>query len=127
MTTLWAALLSYLPVAVVMGLVQFADQAPTVADTARLGLAAWLLGHWVPLGTSVGSFGVAPLALTLIAGWRVARAGVHTSRAVGARRRASPPETALVAVTVGAAYGLLGALAAAVVDAPGQAVSPLRA
>lgn len=126
-TTLWAALLSYLPVAVVMGLVQFADQASTVADTARLGLAAWLLGHWVPLDTTVGPLGVAPLALTLLAGWRVARAGVHTSRAVGARRRASLPETAVVAVTVGVAYGGLGALAAAVVDAAGHAVSPLRA
>jgi Family of unknown function (DUF6350) len=126
-TTLWAALLSYLPVAVVMALVQFADQASTVADTARLGLAAWLLGHWVPLGTSVGPFGVAPLALTLLAGWRVARAGVHTSRAVGARRRASLRETAVVAVTVGAAYGLVGAVAAAVADDAGHAVSPLRA
>ncbi|HEX2771981.1 MAG TPA: DUF6350 family protein [Micromonosporaceae bacterium] len=109
-----------------MRLVHLDEAAASVADTARLGLAAWLLGHGVPLATSVGPFGLPPLAVTLLAGWRVARAGVHTSRAIGASRRA-PQETVVVAAAVGMAYGLLGALAAAVAEASGPAGSPLRA
>lgn len=126
-TTLWAALLSYVPVALVMGLVQLDQAAGSVADTARLGLAVWLLGHGVPLGTSVGAFGLPPLALTLLVAWRVARAGVHTSRAIGARRRAAPRDAVAVAAAVGVAYGLLGALAAVLAEASGPAGSPLRA
>jgi Family of unknown function (DUF6350) len=125
-TTLWAAVLSYVPVALVMALVQV-DAAASVADTARLGLAAWLLGHGVPLGTGVGALDVPPLAVTLLVVWRVARAGMHTSRAVGARRRAPARDTAVAAGALAVTYGLLGALAATAVGAPGPTVSPLRA
>jgi hypothetical protein len=124
--TFWAGLLSYVPVALVMALVQLDETTASVADTARLALAAWLLGHGVPLGTSLGSFSLTPLAVTILAAWRVARAGVHASRAIGARRRASPRNAAVVAAAVGIAYGLLGALAGAAVGASGPAVTPLR-
>jgi hypothetical protein len=124
--TLWAALVSFLPVAVVLGLVQFTDGAATLGGAIRLGLAGWLLGHGVPLETGAGPLGLPPLALALFAAWRVARAGVHTSRAIGARHHGSPRQALTVAGAVGIGYGILGALAAVAVAADGLAVSPLR-
>jgi hypothetical protein len=125
--TAWAAVLSYLPVAVVLGFAQLTEDGGAVAGAARVGLAGWLLGHGVPLDTDAGPLHLPPLALAIFAGWRVARAGVHTSRAIGARHRGSPRQTFAIAGTVGIGYGLLGTLAALIVTASGQAVSPLRA
>jgi hypothetical protein len=125
--TLWAALLSYLPVALVMGLARSMEGAGGIVGSARVGLSAWLLGHGVPLGTSVGPVALAPLLLTLLAAWRLNRAGVHVTRAIGARGSGSPKAAATVAVAVGIAYGLLGTLAAVAVDTPGMTVSASRA
>jgi hypothetical protein len=125
--TLWAALLSYLPVALVMGLARSMEGAGGLVGSARVGLGAWLLGHGVPLGTSVGPVALAPLLLTLLAAWRLSRAGVHVTRAIGARGNGSPKAAATVAAAVGVAYGLLGALAAVAVDGPGMTVSAPRA
>ncbi|MEV0605064.1 DUF6350 family protein [Polymorphospora rubra] len=125
--TLWAALVSYFPVAVVMGLAQLAEDAATWTGAARVGLAAWLLGHGVPLETGAGSLGLAPMALAALAAWRVSRAGVHVSRAIGARNHGSPRQALTVAVVIGCAYGLIGALAALAVTTDSLAVSPLRA
>lgn len=124
---LWAALLSYAPVTLVMGLVYLDNATASVADTARLGLSAWLLAHGVPVDTGVGQFALPPLAVTVLAAWRLARAGVHTSRAIGARQRVAPQDAAVVAAAVGVVYGLLGALAATVAEASGPAGAPLRA
>jgi hypothetical protein len=110
--TLWAALLSYLPVAVAFGLVQGAEDTGSVFGAARLGLAAWLLGHGVPLATGIGPIGLTPLLLGGFAAWRLLRAGVHVSRAVGYRRSGRLRDAALVGVAVGIGYGLLGLLAA---------------
>jgi hypothetical protein len=63
----------------------------------------------VPLSTGAGRFGLVPLGLSVLAAWRVGRAGVHTARAIGARR---PGPAGLAAVTVALVYGLWGALAA---------------
>ena len=123
----WAALVSYLPVAVVMGAAQLAEDAGTVGGAARVGLAGWLLGHGVPLHTGAGPLGLPPLALAMLAAWRVARAGVHVSRAIGARQHGTLGRALAVAGAVGVMYGLLGGLAALVVRAGGPAVSPLRA
>jgi hypothetical protein len=123
----WAALLSYLPVAVIMGFAQLTEDAGAVGGAARVGLAGWLLGHGVPLDTDAGTLHLPPLGLAVLAGWRVARAGVHTSRAIGARQHGTPRQAFAVAGTVGIGYGLLGVLAALVVTAGGQHVSPLRA
>ena len=92
------------------------------------GLAGWLLGHGVPLGTSTGPLGLAPLLLTLLAAWRLNRAGLHVTRAIGARAQRLAAAGALqVAGTIGIAYGLLGALAALIVDGRGTEVSAGRA
>ncbi|MGW0436075.1 cell division protein PerM [Micromonospora sp. NPDC003197] len=125
--TCWAALVSFLPVATVLGLAQLTEDSATFAGAIRIGLAGWLLGHGVPLGTSAGPIGLAPLALGALAAWRVARAGVHTSRAIGAQRRGSPRQALAVAGTVGLWYGVLGALAAVAVDVTGLTVSLPRA
>ncbi|MEU1398016.1 DUF6350 family protein [Micromonospora zamorensis] len=123
----WAALTSYLPVAIVLGLVQLGTDSTTLVSTLRTALAGWLLGHGVPLHTDSGPLGLAPLALTVLALWRLSQAGVHVSRAIGARDTRSPRRALLAAGAVGIAYALLGALAAVLVGAGGPTVSPIRA
>ncbi|MEO3744285.1 DUF6350 family protein [Plantactinospora sp. B5E13] len=125
--TLWAAVVSYLPVAVVLGVARFAEDAGSIGAAARLGLAGWLLGHGVPLQTAAGPFGLAPLALAVLAAWRLAQAGVHVSRAVGARHHPNLGRALIVAGTVGIGYGLLGALAAIALGDDGPTAAPLRA
>ncbi|MEV7985350.1 DUF6350 family protein [Micromonospora sp. NPDC085948] len=123
----WAALTSYLPVAIVLGLVQLGTDSSTLTNTLRTALAGWLLGHGVPLHTASGPLGLAPLALTVLALWRLTRAGVHVSRAIGARDTRSPRRALLAAGSVGIAYALLGALAAVLIGANGPDVSVVRA
>ncbi|SCL19440.1 hypothetical protein GA0070616_1743 [Micromonospora nigra] len=123
----WAGITSLLPVVAGLWLFQASEGAATLAGVLRAGLAGWLLGHGVPLATSAGPFGLAPLAITALAVWRLTRAGVHTSRAIGARASRSPRRAAVAAVTVGVAYGLLGALAAVLTGTGGPDASPVRA
>lgn len=125
--TIWAALLSYLPVAVVLGGARLAEGAGGVGEAIRLGLAGWLLGHGVPLRTDAGPFGLAPLAVVMLAAWRVSRAGVHVSRAMRARRDPRPRRAFIAAGAVGVGYGLLGALAAVVLGDAGPSASVPRA
>jgi hypothetical protein len=125
--TLWAALLSYLPVAAVIGLARTLEGSGGVAGAAHAGLAGWLLGHGVAIGTSIGPLAVAPLLLTLLATWRLNRAALHVTRAVGARHSGSPAAALRVAGAIGVAYAILGWLAALVVDGPGTDVSATRA
>jgi hypothetical protein len=87
----------------------------TVRGVFRYGTAGWLLAHGVP----VGQFRLAPLAITALAAWRIVRAGVHTTRAVGGRRMS---QVVLAAAAVALVYGILGALAGFAVQVP-----PLRA
>jgi len=124
----WAALLSATPVVFAVGLAQLVD-APhgSVGGAIRYGLAGWLLAHGVPLHTGLGTVGLVPLAVSALAAWRVSRAGVHTTRAIGGRRTGSPRVALVASVAVAVAYGLLGALAAVVARGPGLGVSPLRA
>ncbi|MER5701279.1 DUF6350 family protein [Micromonospora sp. NPDC002296] len=123
----WAALTSYLPVALVLGLAQLSEDAGSVAGALRAGLGGWLLGHGVPLATDAGPVGLAPVALTVLAVWRLFRAGVHTSRAIGARGGRSPRQALTAAGAVGIGYALLGTLAAVLAGVGGPAVSPIRA
>ncbi|WP_328465156.1 DUF6350 family protein [Actinoplanes sp. NBC_00393] len=125
--TLWAALLTYLPVAAVIGLARTLEGSGGVLGAAHAGLAAWLLGHGVPIGTSIGPLAIAPLLLTLLVVWRLNRAGLHVTRAVGARRSGSTGRALVVAVTVGSAYAMVGALGAHLVDGRGTDVSTGRA
>ncbi|GLY96416.1 DUF6350 family protein [Actinoplanes sp. NBRC 103695] len=125
--TFWAALVSYLPMVAIVGLARTFEGAGGLGGAAAGGLAAWLLGHGVPLGTAIGPVSLAPLLVTLLAAWRLNRAGLHVTRAIGARRSGSVRAAFLVAVTVGLWYTLLGALAAMALSGPGLEVSPMRA
>src|SRR5262249_60065596 len=79
-TTFWAALVSLTPIVVVVALANMIDTSGAAAGrVARLGLAAWLLAHGVPIETRLGPIGLAPLALS----------GLAASR--GAPPRGPPP------------------------------------
>ena len=95
--TLWAAALSYLrsPPSSVWP-ARWRARAASVG-AAHAGLAGWLLGHGVPIGTSIGELGLAPLVLTMLVVWRLNRAGLHVTRAIGARRSGSIGQALLVA------------------------------
>jgi len=127
-TTGWAAIVSLTPVLAVVLLVRVVGGGDTGTGTVlRVGLAGWLLAHGVPLHTGIGPIGLAPLTVTAIAGWRVIRAGVHTTRAIGGRRRGRWRPAILAACAVGVVYGLLGTAAAALASAPGVRVPVARA
>src|SRR5690349_19072673 len=64
--TLWAALLSYVPVAAVVGLARTLEGSGGLGGAAHAGLAGWMLGHGVPIGTSIGALGLAPLLLSML-------------------------------------------------------------
>ncbi|MCA2218568.1 cell division protein PerM [Jidongwangia harbinensis] len=125
--TLWAALLSYLPVTAAVGLARTLEGDGGLGGAAEAGLAGWLLGHGVPLGTSLGPLGLPPLLLSLLIGWRLIRAGLHVTRAIGARHSGSFRDALLVAGAVGLWYAALGTATAMVVNGPGHTVVPSRA
>ena len=125
--TCWAAFVAYVPVAAVIGLARTLEGQGGLGGAAHAGLAGWLLGHGVPIGTSIGPLGLAPLLLTLLAGWRLNRAGLHVTRAIGARRSGSPRVALQVAGMIGISYAILGGLAALIVDGRGTEVSAGRA
>ncbi|MDT4990634.1 MAG: hypothetical protein QOH97_526 [Actinoplanes sp.] len=121
--TIWAALLCYLPVTAVIGLARTLEGAGGLGGALHAGLAAWLLGHGVPIGTSIGPLALAPLLLTLLVGWRLDRAALHVTRAIGARHNGSLRTALKIAGAIGIAYAILGGLAALFVDGRGTAVS----
>lgn len=121
----WAALVSFVPllVLVVVGWLVDGRGASSAVTALRFAGAGWLAGHAVPVDTAIGPFGLTPMALTVLVVWRLVRAGAHTARAVGGDRR-----TALSgALGVALGYGVLAAVVALLVSAPGITVSPLRA
>src|SRR5579859_4565047 len=75
-TTMWAALVSYVPVVLLAGLVTQAAGGPSLADRLRFGTAFWLLGHGVPLALGGDRLTLVPLGVSVLAAWRVFRAGV---------------------------------------------------
>src|SRR4051794_2380652 len=125
--TTWAAVLSSLPVAAVIGLARTLEGEGGLGGAAHAGLAGWLLGHGVPIGTSIGPLGLPPLLLTFLVIWRLNRAGLHVTRAIGARRSGRIGDTLLVGFGIALLYSLLGSVAALAVDGKGTEVTPARA
>jgi hypothetical protein len=123
---LWSALLSY---GVVLALVATGavGTGATLTGVMRMALAGWLLGHGVPVETPTDRVTLVPLALTAVAGWRLARAGVHVSRATGAHRERSAERALIAAAAVAAGYAAIGAGAAALARTPTVAISSWRA
>jgi Family of unknown function (DUF6350) len=97
------------------------------ASGLRLAAVGWLLGHGVGVSTPTDQITLAPLSITVLVMWRVVRAGVHASRAVGGHRHRAPQRALAAAGAVTLAYAGLGAGVAAVVNGHDLAVSPMRA
>lgn len=125
--TAWAALTTFLPVAAVVALLLALEQGPGAGQALPVAAAGWLLGHGVPVRTAPGQVGLAPLALTALAAWRVARAGLHVVRARGGRGSGSLRHCVAAAVAVALAYGGIGALVAGVAGGPGWGPTAFRA
>jgi hypothetical protein len=125
--TVWAAVVSAIPIAAAIGLARSFEGAGGLGGAASTGLAAWLLAHGVPLTTSIGPLALTPLLLTGLALWRLNHAGLHVVRAVGARHSGSVRTALLAAGAVGMWYAVLGAIAAAVLSGPDLAISAGRA
>jgi hypothetical protein len=121
----WAAVVSFVPVLVLVLLAWLAAGRGTGSAVLamRVAAAGWLLGNGVPVGTAGGPVGLVPLVLTALAAWRLIRAGEYTARAVGHQRRVALPGALAVAV----GYGLLAALVALLVSGPGLEIGPVRA
>jgi hypothetical protein len=125
---LLAALTAVLPVALLTAAALLTADRPVSAVTSvRIGLAGWLLSLGVPLRTDLGTLTLAPLALGALACWRLLRAGVHTTRALGARGRREPRRVVQIALLIGMVYAILAGLAGWFVDAGPIGVAPLRA
>ncbi len=122
----WAAVVSYVPLAL-LSIVGSLGSGGTAVGGARFALAAWLLGHGVPITTPTDRITLAPLAVTALAAWRVARAGVHASRAAGGASSRTVRPALSGAAAVALAYAVIGAGAAALARTPAVTVSPLRA
>jgi hypothetical protein len=126
--TVTAATVTFLPVALVVTLLHLAEgEGLALPGPARIAAAGWLLAHGVPLQVGAGTVGLFPLALTGFAAWRVARAGVHVTRAVGARGSRSWRRAVRAAAAVAVAYGLIGLLVAAMAAGRGWWAEPLAA
>ena len=123
---LWATATTYLPLLVLTAALTGPAGAGFGA-MARFAVLEWLLGYGVPVRTGTDRITLVPLAVSVLAGWRLVRAGVHASRAVGAQRRRSPGVALAAAAGVGAWTALFGAGAAFAVSTPDLSASPGRA
>jgi len=122
---LGAAVTSFGPL---LGLLAVAGLGSGAGLPALLRLAGWgwLLCYGVPVQTPVDQISLVPLAFSLFAGWRLVRAGVHASRAIGALRRRSVGPAVAAAAAVALAYAGFGLVMAVLVSTPDVAVSPIR-
>jgi hypothetical protein len=110
-TACWAAVVGAAPVVAIALVAWIADSrsgAPAF-DAIRIALDGWLLAHGAWLDTPAGPFGLAPLALSILAFRQLARAGANSARATGA---ASTATGAQVVALIGVVYAGLGTLAA---------------
>lgn len=125
----WAAVVTFVPAAVAVTLLHAAEGGPTaVGAPVRVAAAGWLLAHGAPVQTSAGEVGLAPLALSVFAAWRLARSGLHVTRAQGAVGSGSIRAAVAGAVSVALAYGAIGAAVAIAAGGAGNRVPmPLRA
>ena len=123
-----AAVVSLAPVVLVVTLLRISDGAGLgLSAPVRVATAGWLLAHGVPLQAGTGVIGAVPLAVAALAAWRLARAGVHVTRALGARGSGSWRRALAAAGATGLAYGAIGLLITAAAAGPGWWTEPVRA
>lgn len=125
--TLLATVVCVAVVVVVVLLAQLSLGERLSGGEILVALAGWLLAHGIPVKASIGDIALAPLSITMLVVWRLSRAGVHTARGSGARDTGSVRQALSIAGVIGVGYGLIGAVAAAVVDRPELTVTPWRA
>jgi hypothetical protein len=125
-TGLWAAVVGIAPLAAVVLVVWVAgaSMGTSATDAARFALGGWLLAHGVPFRAGGTPLGLAPLGLTVLAGWQLVRAGTNTARAVGADGLRLG---ARVVAAVTAVYAVTGGVVALFVSSDRLAVSFPRA
>jgi len=123
---LWAAATTYVPLLLLTAALTGPAGARFGAMT-RFAVFEWLLGYGVPVRTATDRITLVPLAVSALAGWRLIRAGVHASRAVGANRHRTTGLALAAAVGVGAWTALLGAAAAFAVSTADLSVDLFRA
>lgn len=89
-TTVWCATVVFTPilVVVILGWWQAGREGAVAAVAAAAGIA-WLSGHGVPVDIGPIHLSVAPLALTALIAWRLAKAAAGTTRAIGGRDAAA--------------------------------------
>jgi hypothetical protein len=122
---LWAAAVS-LGSILVLAVVGAAGSGAGIGAVARIAAAGWLLGHGAAVQTPTDRVTLVPLAITALAAWRLARAGIHTSRAVGGHRERSIQRAAVAGLAVGLPYGGIAAATAWLAHTTDLAVSPGR-
>jgi hypothetical protein len=122
---LWAALTSYVPLLALLAVAGMGSGAGLPA-LLRLAGWGWLLSYGVPVQTPADQITLVPLAFSLFAGWRLIRAGVHASRAIGGHRRRSLGPAMAATAAVAVAYAVVGLAVAALVSTTDVAVSPVR-
>ncbi|HEY7174981.1 MAG TPA: DUF6350 family protein [Micromonosporaceae bacterium] len=123
-----AAAWSLVPIAAIVAAVTLTGPGrPSVLALFRYSVAAWLVGHGVPVRVAGQPITLIPLAIAALALWRCVCAGRNTARALGTRRAVSVRPAVVVAGSVAIPYGLLGAAGAALARTKGLDVAPLRA
>jgi hypothetical protein len=123
---LWAAATTYLPLLLLTAALT-GPAGARFGAMSRFAVLEWLLGYGVPVRTATDRITLVPLAVSALAGWRLFRAGVHASRAVGANRSRTTGLALVVAAGVGAWTALLAAGAAYAVSTPDLSASAGRA
>lgn len=123
---MWAAALGAAPV-LLLAQAGAIGTGASVGAALRIGAGAWLLGHGVPVTTPTDRITLVPLAITAWAGWRLVRAGVHASRAVGAHRAGSAWPAVRAGLSVAAAYTVVGTVIAMLARTADVMVSVPRA
>lgn len=122
----WAATVSYVPLLILVLAGSWGSGTP-VTGAARLTGAGWLLAHGVPVETPADRVTLLPLAVTAVVFWRLTRAGVHASRAIGAHRARSAGRVLGAGLAVGLGYAVVGGIVARLVRTDDLQVSPWRA
>lgn len=123
---LWAVALGLAALIAVVLIAWAADSRSGAAagSAVRTALLVWLAAHRVPLHVAGGTFGIAPLGLTLLLAFLVARAA-----AVLARGRAadSATDVGLIALAIGLPYAVLTTFIAAAATTSGVRPDPVVA
>jgi hypothetical protein len=119
----WAGVLSYAAVLALFAMGFGGSSGSGPMETVRLAATGWLLAHGVPIETPADRLTLIPLSLTLLAVWRLARAGIHVSRALGGHRARTALRALGAGAAVGFVYAAFGGATAVLVTTPEVRVS----